>query len=80
MRFVRDRLIRLIPVLLVVTGFTFLLTALLPGDPALAILGDQAPPEAIAALRKQLREDEPMYIRYADWLKSAALARVWSTT
>jgi peptide/nickel transport system permease protein len=72
MRFVRDRLIRLIPVLLVVSGFTFLLTALLPGDPALAILGDQAPPEAIAALRKQLREDEPMYIRYADWLKSAA--------
>jgi peptide/nickel transport system permease protein len=72
MRFVRDRLIRLIPVLLVVTGFTFLLTALLPGDPAIAILGDQAQPEAIAALRKQLHEDEPMPVRYLSWLKSAA--------
>jgi peptide/nickel transport system permease protein len=72
MRFIRDRLLRLIPVILAVTGVTFLLTALLPGDPAIAILGDQAQPEAIAALRKQLREDEPLPIRYVDWLKSAA--------
>jgi peptide/nickel transport system permease protein len=72
MRFIRDRLLRLIPVVLVVTGVTFLLTALLPGDPAIAILGDQAQPEAIAALRKQLGEDEPLPIRYVDWLKRAA--------
>lgn len=72
MRFVRDRVLRLIPVLLVVTGFTFLLTALLPGDPAIAILGDQARPEAIQALRHQLREDEPLPLRYVDWLKSSA--------
>jgi peptide/nickel transport system permease protein len=72
MRFIRDRLLRLIPVVLVVTGVTFLLTALLPGDPAIAILGDQAQPEAIAALRKQLGEDEPLPIRYLDWLKRAA--------
>jgi peptide/nickel transport system permease protein len=72
MRFIRDRLLRLIPVILVVTGVTFLLTTLLPGDPAIAILGDQAQPEAIAALRKQLGEDEPLPIRYVDWLKRAA--------
>jgi peptide/nickel transport system permease protein len=72
MRFVRGRVLRLIPVLLVVSGFTFLLTTLLPGDPAIAILGDQAAPESIRALRHQLHEDEPLPVRYLTWLASSA--------
>ena len=41
---------------------------LLPGDLAQAILGKMATPEALAALRQELGLDQPLYIRYFDWL------------
>src|ERR1700754_4704312 len=44
------------------------LTALLPGDPARQILGDQATPEAVAAVRADLGLDDPLPLRYLSWL------------
>jgi len=41
---------------------------LLPGDLAKAILGHFATPESLAAFRKELGLDQPLYIRYIDWL------------
>ena len=72
MRFVRAKLLHLVPVLFVVTLGSFLLTSLLPGDIALSILGTNATPESVRALRTQMHLDEPLPVRYVEWLGSAA--------
>ncbi|NLA29804.1 MAG: ABC transporter permease [Propionibacterium sp.] len=46
----------------------FFATLLLPGDPAQAILGQQATPERIAAIHEQMNLDEPAWKRYLLWL------------
>jgi len=46
----------------------FLSIEALPGDPATAILGQQATPENLEALRKELKLDLPPHIRYWSWL------------
>ena len=68
LRFVTGRLLHLIPVLLAVTLLTFLIASLLPGDLAVAMLGDQATPDNVAALRRQMGLDEPLWWRYLHWL------------
>lgn len=55
-------------VLLAVSFVVFVFTLLLPGDPAQAILGQQATPERLEALRSQLGLDQPWWQRYFDWL------------
>ncbi|MCW5236596.1 ABC transporter permease [Verminephrobacter eiseniae] len=64
-------LLRLPPVLLGTTALTFVLIDLLPGDPVPAMLGEQAAPAQIAALREQLGLERPVLLRYFDWLGSA---------
>ncbi len=64
-------MLRLVPVLLGATVLTFVLINLLPGDPVAAMLGDQAVPAQVVALRAQLGLDRPLWVRYVDWLVSA---------
>ncbi len=64
-------ILRLIPVLLGATALTFALVNLLPGDPAIAMLGDQATPQQVLALRNQLGLDQPLPLRYLHWLAAA---------
>lgn len=66
------KLLQLVPVLFLVSVATFSITELLPGDPAIAILGENATPETIAALRQELRLDKPLVSRYLDWAADAA--------
>jgi peptide/nickel transport system permease protein len=66
--FVGRRLAYLIPVLLAVSLLTFLIASLLPGDLAIAILGDQATPENVAAVRHDMGLDQPVVLRYLHWL------------
>ncbi|MFG3591965.1 ABC transporter permease [Bradyrhizobium sp. RDI18] len=66
--FVAHRLLYLIPVLIAVSLLTFFIASLLPGDLAYTILGDQATPENVAALRKDMGLDQPIYVRYFGWL------------
>ena len=68
MRYFLRKLLRLIPVMLLVTAATFLLLNLLPGDVAIAILGNEATPAAIAQVRNELGLDRPLVIRYLQWL------------
>src|SRR5215475_12482663 len=65
--FVARRLLYLLPVLLAVSLLTFLIASLLPGDLAYAMLGDQATPETVAALRHDMGLDQPLWWRYAHW-------------
>lgn len=66
--FVAGRLFYLVPVLVVVSMLTFLIASLLPGDLAYVILGDQATPEKVAALRHDMGLDQPIWWRYISWL------------
>lgn len=72
MRLLTRKLPWLIGTLLAVSFFTFMLVSLLPGDPAVMILGaGGVSPEAVAQLRLELGLDRPLLIRYFDWLGSA---------
>jgi peptide/nickel transport system permease protein len=66
--FVARRLLYLLPVLIAVSLLTFLIASLLPGDLADVILGDQATPEKVAALRHDMGLDQPILLRYVGWL------------
>ncbi|WP_313656245.1 ABC transporter permease [Pantoea sp.] len=54
--------------LLIVSAVVFFITSLLPGDAAQMILGQNATPETVAALRQQLGLDQPLLMRYLHWL------------
>jgi peptide/nickel transport system permease protein len=62
------KLLYLMPVLVAVTVLTFLIASLLPGDLAIAMLGDQATPENVAALHQKLGLDLPLWRQYLHWL------------
>jgi peptide/nickel transport system permease protein len=66
--FVARRLLYLAPVLVAVSLLTFLIASLLPGDLAYVILGDQATPEKVEALRHDMGLDQPIWWRYLSWL------------
>jgi peptide/nickel transport system permease protein len=70
-KFIGRRLLYLLPVLFAVTLLTFLIASLLPGDLAYTILGDQATPEKVEALRAQMGLDQPIWERYLLWLGHA---------
>lgn len=73
MHAVTRRLLPLVATLVAVSFLTFLLTSLLPGDPAVQILGPQgATPEAVAKVRHDLRLDDPLPVRYARWVGDVA--------
>lgn len=65
------RLAELVGVLLIVSFGVFLLMSMLPGDPAVVILGEGHPPQAYADLRQELGLDRPLLQRYFDWLGGA---------
>src|SRR2546425_2636150 len=66
--FVARRLLYLLPVLIAVSLLTFSISSLLPGDLAYTILADQATPENLAALRRDMGLDQPIWWRYFSWL------------
>ena len=54
--------------LLIVSVLVFAITALLPGDAAQAVLGQDATPDAVAALRAQMGLDQPGAAALLRWL------------
>ncbi|MFJ6379434.1 ABC transporter permease [Kitasatospora sp. NPDC092039] len=70
-RFLLRRLLLAVPTLLGVTAVVFVTVALVPGDPVTAFLGPGAPPEARRQLAERLGLDQPLPVRYADWLGHA---------
>ncbi len=71
MKYVIKKIITLIVALLLISFIVFLAFSVLPGDAALAKLGQNATPERIAALREQMGLDKPVLIRYFLWLGNA---------
>ncbi|SFN59508.1 peptide/nickel transport system permease protein [Cohaesibacter marisflavi] len=62
------RLLSILLVLVIVTFAVFAITAVLPGNAAIMILGEYATPDAVAALEKQLHLDLPWYMQYSGWV------------
>src|SRR5215217_811867 len=70
--YILRRLAHMIPVLFLITLFTFFLVRLVPGDPVTAMLGPRGTPERRAALERALRLDRPIWERYiAFWVGGA---------
>ena len=67
-RLVGRRVGLLLITLLIASAVIFALTVLLPGDTARIILGRDARPEAIEALREELGLNDPIPVQYANWL------------
>lgn len=68
LNYIARRLVIAIPVLLLVSIMVFLLIHLIPGDPAIVMLGEEATPEMIIALHEELGLDQPLYKQYISWL------------
>jgi peptide/nickel transport system permease protein len=65
------RVVLAIPLLFVVSALTWVLVGLIPGNPAVNILGPDHPQAAYAALNKHLGVDRPLYERYVRWAGKA---------
>ena len=68
LRFLARRLVLTVPVLLGVATLVFSLIHFIPGDPALAMLGETASPEDVAELRTRLGLDRPLVEQYGSFL------------
>ncbi|MGH7341265.1 MAG: ABC transporter permease, partial [Candidatus Rokuibacteriota bacterium] len=66
--YLAKRLLAVVPVLVGVTLVAFLLLQIVPGDPAVAMLGPTASREAVAQLRESLGLNQPVYVQYVRWL------------
>lgn len=66
--FIIRRLLSTVVVMAIVAVFIFLLLHLSPGDPAAIIVGDNASPAQIDAVRKQLGLDDPLAVQFVRWV------------
>ena len=69
--YVLKRLLAAAPTLVAVLTVVFIVVRIIPGDPALTILGDQATPAALVALRQKLGIDKPLHLQYLDFIGAA---------
>ncbi len=69
--YIARRFLATIPVLFLISAITFFTIRLLPGDPALAILGPEADYNLVEALREELGLNRPVVVQYLDWMYHA---------
>ncbi|WP_341963945.1 ABC transporter permease [Pseudomonas sp. RC10] len=70
MRFVIQRLAMALPTLFLISLMVFAIIRLVPGDPALLMLGDMADAHSLAVTREALGLDRPMALQFLIWLKA----------
>jgi peptide/nickel transport system permease protein len=66
--FIVRRLLSAIPTLILVSLFVFTLQKLLPGDPVLAMAGEERDPAVMAYLREKYRLNDPAPLQYLHWV------------
>lgn len=69
--FIAKRLLIAIPTLILVSIFVFTLQKLLPGDPVLALAGEERDPATLDAIRAQLHLNDPIVVQYGRWIWAA---------
>ena len=70
-RYFVQRVVSLVPVLVVVGVMTFALVRVIPGDPAQVLRGESASPDEVASVRHQLGLDQPVWLQFGHWVGSA---------
>src|SRR3954468_19492687 len=71
-QYILRRLVQMIPVVFGITFVVFALLQLIPGDPAVSILGIHASPESVAALQHELGLDRPLWEQYVPYMGNLA--------
>ena len=69
--YITRRVLFMLPVALLVSFITFMLIHIVPGDPARILLGEEATPQTVAALRIQLGLNKPLGTQFVIWLGNA---------
>ncbi|PYM97081.1 MAG: peptide ABC transporter [Candidatus Rokuibacteriota bacterium] len=70
-QFLARRLLATVPLLFFVSLVVFSFVHVLPGDPAVLFLGEEATPETLAKFRTRLGFDRPLVTQYVEWLGRA---------
>ena len=71
-RYIARRLAQMAPVVVGITLVVFFMLRLVPGDPAVIMLGNRATPENVARLRKSVGLDKPLIVQYGYFMKNVA--------
>jgi peptide/nickel transport system permease protein len=71
LRYIGKRLLVAIPTLIIISIFVFSLQKLLPGDPVLAMAGEERDPQMLAYLREKYRFNDPVVYQYFYWAGAA---------
>lgn len=79
-RFLLVRLAEAATTLLIAAVLIFLGVRALPGDPALAMAGEEATPEQVAAVRSELGLDEPLLVQFGRFVQSVATGDLGTST
>jgi peptide/nickel transport system permease protein len=69
--YIGKRLLLAIPTILIISVFVFSLQKLLPGDPILALVGEDRDPQVMEFLREKYRLNDPVVLQYFYWLGAA---------
>jgi len=67
-RYILKRLLMLIPVMIGVSLIIYFIMDFAPGDAALSIAGENAPPEQLEAIREELGLNDPLLVRYGKYM------------
>ncbi|GAX91725.1 ABC transporter permease [Effusibacillus lacus] len=67
-RYILNRMVTMIPILFGISVLVFTIMHMVPGDPASIMLGTNATPEAIAAMRQSMGLDKPVVTQYLNWI------------
>src|SRR4030095_3014128 len=70
-RYTASRAAAFVATLFFVSALVFVVVRVLPGDPALVIIGSEGSPEAAARLREALGLNRPILVQYTEWLTRA---------
>ena len=73
LRYVLRRSLEVVPTVLLVLTLVFLALRVMPGDPAIAALGEFATPDAIASFRTKLGLDAPLWMQYLTFVRHAVV-------
>ena len=79
LKFTIRRIFSAIPVLFIVVSLVFALIRIIPGDPTIMILGEEATDEEYAELREKMGLNDPMIVQYVRYLKDIITGN-WGTS
>jgi len=76
LRYAAARLVLTLPTLFVVAVLVFVVLRLIPGDPAILVVGENPRPEVLAQVRHEMGLDRPVAVQFAIWLRDVVGLRL----